>query len=67
MSLLSAQGMDYKEATEELSKKIREKILSRALELSAGNKSRAAKLLRVSRYTLLRELKKLGIQVNSNS
>jgi transcriptional regulator with GAF, ATPase, and Fis domain len=67
MSLLSAQGMDYKEATEELSKKIREKILSRALELSAGNKSRAAKLLRVSRYTLLRELKKLGIPVNSNS
>jgi two-component system response regulator AtoC len=58
-SLLSAQGMDYKAATEQLSKQVKERILSKALELSGGNKSRAARLLKISRYALLRELKKI--------
>ncbi len=65
ISLLSSQGLDYKEETENLSRKIRGKIILRALELSGGNKSRAAKLLRISRYTLLRELKKLDVKANN--
>ncbi len=67
ISLLSTQGMNYKAATEQLSKKVKEKILSKALEVSGGNKSRAAKLLKISRYVLLRELKKLDIQVKNGS
>jgi transcriptional regulator with PAS, ATPase and Fis domain len=64
LSLLSAGGMDYKTATDQLSKKVKWKILSRALEVSGGNKSRAARLLKISRYSLLRELKKLDIKIN---
>ncbi len=64
LSLLSAGGMDYKTATDQLSKKVKEKILSKALEVSGGNKSRAARLLKISRYALLRELKKLDMKVD---
>lgn len=64
LSLLSTGGMDYKTATDQLSKKVKEKILSKALEVSGGNKSRAARLLKISRYSLLRELKKLDIKVS---
>ena len=67
LSLLPTQGLDYKTATDQLSKKVKEKILSKALELSGGNKSKAARLLKISRYSLLRELKKLDIQVNDRT
>ena len=52
--------IDYKLAVEKLTNKIKERILERALELSGGNKTKAAALLNISRYALIRELKKVG-------
>jgi len=52
--------IDYKLAVEKLTSKIKERILDRALELSGGNKTKAAALLNISRYSLIRELKKVG-------
>jgi len=52
--------IDYKLAVERLTGKIKERILERALELTAGNKTKAAALLNISRYALIRELKKVG-------
>jgi transcriptional regulator with PAS, ATPase and Fis domain len=52
--------MDYKRAVEKLTGKIKGRILERALELSGGNKTKAAALLNISRYALIRELKKVG-------
>jgi len=57
---LSPEGMDYTALTEEITKDIKGKILSRALEMSGGRKSEAARLLNISRYKLIRELKKSG-------
>jgi transcriptional regulator with PAS, ATPase and Fis domain len=56
----STERIDYKQAVEKLTGKIKERILTRALELSGGNKTKAAQLLRISRYALIRELKKVG-------
>jgi transcriptional regulator with GAF, ATPase, and Fis domain len=54
------EGVDYRLTVGRLTGKIKEKILSRALKLSGGNKTAAAKLLGISRYSLIRELKKLS-------
>jgi len=54
------EGMDYRLTVGRLTGKIKEKILSKTLELSGGNKTAAAKLLGISRYSLIRELKKLS-------
>jgi transcriptional regulator with GAF, ATPase, and Fis domain len=56
----STERIDYKQAVEKLTGKIKARILTRALELSGGNKTKAAQLLRISRYALIRELKKVG-------
>jgi transcriptional regulator with PAS, ATPase and Fis domain len=61
LPLISATDrMDYKRAVEKLTGKIKGRILERALELSGGNKTKAAALLNISRYALIRELKKVG-------
>ena len=61
LPLISATDrIDYKLAVEKLTNKIKERILERALELSGGNKTKAAALLNISRYALIRELKKVG-------
>jgi transcriptional regulator with PAS, ATPase and Fis domain len=61
LPLISATDrIDYKLAVEKLTNKVKERILERALELSGGNKTKAAALLNVSRYALIRELKKVG-------
>jgi transcriptional regulator with GAF, ATPase, and Fis domain len=52
--------IDYKQAVEKLTGKIKGRILNRALQLSGGNKTKAAQLLNISRYALIRELKKVG-------
>jgi transcriptional regulator with GAF, ATPase, and Fis domain len=60
LSLLSTSGpMDYRKAIDELTNGIKKEILGRALELNRGNKAAAARQLGISRYTLIRELKKL--------
>lgn len=58
--LLSFSGdrIDYAFVMNRLNGEIRKKILSQALERSNGNKTMAARLLGISRYTLIRELKK---------
>ena len=56
----STERIDYKHAVEKLTGRIKERILTRALELSGGSKTKAAQLLRISRYALIRELKKVG-------
>ncbi|WP_175476494.1 sigma-54-dependent Fis family transcriptional regulator [Syntrophus gentianae] len=58
---LTSGSMDYTAITEEITNKIKGKILERALEMSRGRKSEAAKLLNISRYKLIREQKKSGI------
>jgi transcriptional regulator with GAF, ATPase, and Fis domain len=66
LPLTSATGrIDYKHAVEKLTNKIKERILERALELSGGNKTKAAALLNISRYALIRELKKVGKGVDT--
>jgi len=52
--------IDYRQAVEKLTGKIKERILARALQLSGGNRTKAARLLNISRYALIRELKKMG-------
>ncbi|ABC77771.1 sigma-54-dependent transcriptional activator [Syntrophus aciditrophicus SB] len=58
---LSSEGMDYTALTENITRTIKSRILSRALEMSHGKKMEAAKLLRISRYKLIREQKKNGM------
>ncbi len=60
LPLPTHEGMDYKMTVDRLTGKIKEKILLKALEISVGNKTGAAKILRISRYSLLRELKKIS-------
>ena len=50
---------DYRRSVDELTNKIKGEILGRALEINRGNKAAAARQLGISRYTLIRELKKL--------
>jgi two-component system response regulator AtoC len=52
--------IDFKTTIEKMTNDIRQKILLSALERGKGKKSAAAKLLGISRYTMIRELKKIG-------
>jgi two-component system, NtrC family, response regulator AtoC len=63
----STERIDYKLAVVKLTGRIRERILTRALELSGGNKTKAAHLLSISRYALIRELKKVGKEGESST
>ncbi|MEA3470216.1 MAG: sigma 54-interacting transcriptional regulator [Thermodesulfobacteriota bacterium] len=61
LSLDSAYPVDYKVLINSVTNTFRNRILSKALELSKGNKTAAAKRLGISRYALIRELKKLEL------
>ncbi len=52
--------IDFKTTIEKMTNDIRQKILLSALERGKGKKTAAAKLLGISRYTMIRELKKIG-------
>lgn len=56
--------LNYKSMVSEMTSKIREELILKALQSSSSNKTAAAKLLNISRYTLIRELKKLGKTVD---
>ncbi|MDY0188003.1 MAG: sigma 54-interacting transcriptional regulator [Syntrophus sp. (in: bacteria)] len=58
---LTSGGIDYTTMTEEITRNIKGKILKKALELSRGKKTEAARLLNISRYKLIREQKKSGL------
>ena len=55
-----SHSINYKHLTETLANKVKDRILRKALELHKGNKTAAARQLGISRYTLIRELKKIG-------
>jgi len=57
---ISSEGIDYTALTDEITRNIKSKILSKAMEISHGKKSEAAKFLKISRYKLIREQKKAG-------
>lgn len=59
LSLASAYPVDYKMLINSVVNTFRSRVLAKALELSKGNKTAAAKKLGISRYALIRELKKL--------
>jgi len=51
-------GLDFSRVTQEITAEIKGKIISDALDKARGNKTKAAKLLGISRYKLIREQKK---------
>lgn len=59
LALNSAYPVDYKMLINRVTNMFRQRVLLKALELSGGNKTEAAKKLGISRYALIRELKKL--------
>jgi transcriptional regulator with GAF, ATPase, and Fis domain len=63
----ASDRIDYKQAVDKLTGKIKGRILNRALQLSGGNKTKAAKLLNLSRYALIRELKKVGKEAETGT
>jgi two-component system response regulator AtoC len=55
-----SDGIDFSEVTERITRDVKRKIIASTLDLSRGNKTEAAHRLGISRYKLIRELKKLG-------
>jgi transcriptional regulator with GAF, ATPase, and Fis domain len=54
----SSEGVNYEEATVKIIGDIKHRILNNALEVSRGNKTKAAKMLNISRYKFIREFNK---------
>lgn len=59
LTLDSKRPIDFKNVVETLSVRIKEQIITKALTLHGGNKTTAARFLGISRYALIRELKKI--------
>ena len=59
-----SDGIDFVEVTERITQDVKRKIIDNALELSRGNKTEAARRLGISRYKLIRELKKIGHNIS---
>jgi len=57
LPLLSTEGIDFQVVTKKITKELKKKIIDHALDISNGNRTKAAKLLGISRYKLLREQK----------
>jgi transcriptional regulator with GAF, ATPase, and Fis domain len=55
---VTTEGMDYESVTSKMTREINRSILENALLIAGQNKSKAAKLLNISRYKLMRELNK---------
>jgi two-component system response regulator AtoC len=56
---LSSEGIDFTVVTERITNDIKKKIIENTLEMSRGNKTEAARRLGISRFKLIRELKKI--------
>jgi serine/threonine-protein kinase PknK len=66
---LLQRAIDEREGVRDLTalvEKVERDEIERALRLAAGNKTRAASLLRISRFTLQRKLAKLGIHARED-
>jgi transcriptional regulator with GAF, ATPase, and Fis domain len=59
MPSVPREGMDYDKFLDEVTRRLKEKILNEAVRISEGNITRAARLLSISRYKLIRERKKI--------
>ena len=59
MPRIIAENIEYDEVTDRIFTKIKKEILENALQLSQRNKTKAAKLLGISRYKFIREEKKV--------
>lgn len=57
---LPLEGIDFTDVTEQITNDIKRKILMSAVEKCQGNKSKASKLLGISRYKFIREHNKLA-------
>ena len=55
----NADSMDYDEVTGRMTREIKQAILENVLERAGRNKSRAAKMLNISRYKFIREINKI--------
>ena len=57
----SETTMDYDQITAKITRDVKHQMLSSALTVSRGNKTKAAKMLNISRYKLIREYSKLKV------
>lgn len=57
---VTPEGMDYEGVTGSMTREINKAILENALNVAGRNKSKAAKLLNISRYKFIRELNKVN-------
>ncbi len=57
-ALLPNEGIDFQALTKKVTRDVKEKIIAKALDMSKGNKTKAAKLLGISRFKLIREQKR---------
>lgn len=53
------EGLDYYQVTENITNQAKRKIIERALQLTGGNRTRAAQALRLGRCALWREMEKI--------
>lgn len=57
---LTSEGIDFTLVTERIANDIKRQLIESTLEMNRGNKTEAAKRLGISRYKLIRELKKIA-------
>jgi transcriptional regulator with GAF, ATPase, and Fis domain len=55
---LPVDSLDFETLTQKITREVKAKVITKALELSSGNKTNAAKLLGISRFKFLREQKR---------
>jgi transcriptional regulator with GAF, ATPase, and Fis domain len=60
---LTSEGIDFTLVTERITTDIKRQIIDSILEMSRGNKTEAARRLGISRYKLIREMKKIVNQL----
>jgi transcriptional regulator with GAF, ATPase, and Fis domain len=60
---VTPEGMDYERVTGSMTREINKAILENALNVAGRNKSKAARLLNISRYKFMRELNKTNSPV----
>ncbi|MCK4535083.1 MAG: hypothetical protein KAT81_06075, partial [Syntrophobacterales bacterium] len=65
-SLGASYPTDYRSAIDGFTNKLKKEILEKALKVNRDNKAAAARQLGISRYTLIRELKKLESNLSNN-
>ncbi|MBM4315747.1 MAG: sigma-54-dependent Fis family transcriptional regulator, partial [Deltaproteobacteria bacterium] len=58
---LTSGGIDFAQVTERIANDVKRQIIDSALAMSRGNKTEAARRLGISRFKLIRELKKIVV------